>query len=512
MKEEKNGKGSLLPREAIDPRYKWTLEDLYSGDEAWEEDFSQLKILIREVSEFKGKLSGSPENVRQCLNKHDLMYEIQEKLITFAFRRCDEDTTRGRYQEMRSRIQTLSTETSKAVSFINPELLSFEDEALMGLCDRDEGLKIYRHKFENLLRFRPHILTSHEEDILAMAENIAEGPSTIFNFLNNADITFPWIQDERGEKIELTKGRFNQFQTSPDREVRKNAFRAFYSVYADWANTLAAILSSSIKKDVFFSRVRGYASTLQAALHRDHIPLEVYGNLIETINAHLEPLHRYISLKKRVLSLDRVHPYDLSAPLIPELDLNISYPEGEKMVTEGLSVLGEDYIESLRRGIESGWIDVYENRGKCSGAYSDAAYGGHPYILMNYNDKLNDVFTLAHELGHAMNSYFTFREQPYVYSQTTIFLAEVASTTNEILLVEHLLARTREKNKRLYLLNKYAEQIRGTVYTQALFSEIERSMHEKIEKGGALTASVLNEICKTRYAHYFGPDFEMPVL
>jgi oligoendopeptidase F len=512
MNDEKEQKGSLLPREAIDPRYKWRIEDLYPDDEAWEQDFSLLKELLGEVSGCRGKLAGAPDNVRPCLEMQDRMYEVQERLITYAFRRWDEDTTRALYQEMRSRIQSLSTETSKAASFISPELLSFKDEDLLGLCDREKGLEVYRHKFENLLRFRPHILTSREEDILAMAEDVADGPATIFNFLNNADIRFPWVKDRDGSEIELTKGRFNQFQTSPDREVRKEAFQSFYSVYSEWANTLAATLSASIKKDVFFSRVRGYGATLENTLHRDNIPLEVYDNLLETVNAHLEPLHRYISLKKRVLSLDRVHPYDLFAPLIPEMDFNIPYSEGVQMVIDGLSVLGEDYVARLKQGIESGWIDVYENRGKCSGAYSDAAYGGHPYILMNYNDKLSDVFTLAHELGHAINSFYTFRDQPFVYCHTPIFLAEVASTTNEIILVEHLLAHTDDRDKRLYLLNKYTEQIRGTVYIQALFSEIERRMHEQIEKEGALTATMLNGICKSLYARYFGPDFEMSDL
>jgi len=508
MGKGKAEKGSLLPRKEMDPRYLWKLEDLFPDDGAWEAAFSRLKSLLSEMTAFKGKLTDTPENVLQCLEHRDRMHEIQEKLATYAFRRSDEDTARAKYQEMRSRVQALSAEVSKAASFINPELLSLPDGKLLALCDRHQGLEIYRHAFENLLRFKPHTLTPREENILAMAEDMAEGPPTIFTFLNNADIRFPWIRDEKGEKVELTKGRFMRFQASSNREVRRNTFEAFYSVYSNWSNTIAAILSASIKRDAFFSRVRGHASTLEAVLHRDHIPRPVYENFLEVVNSNLAPLHRYIRLKRRVLQLDKVCSFDLFAPILPEEDFNIPYEEGVETIVKGLSTLGEEYGEHFREGIRSGWVDVYENKGKCFGAYCDAVYGSHPFVLLNYDNKPGDMFTLAHEMGHALHAFYTFREQPFVYSHAPIFLAEVASTTNEILLLEHLLATTQEKGKRLHLLNKYAEQIRGTVYVQALYSELEKRMHEKIEREGALTASTLVDICGELYERYFGPDFE----
>ncbi|MHB8156822.1 MAG: oligoendopeptidase F, partial [Desulfocucumaceae bacterium] len=359
---------------------------------------------------------------------------------------------------------------------------------------------------EDLIRQKPHTLTPSEELIIARAGEVTAAPSNIFRMLNNADISFPPIKDEKGNEVEVTHGRYGQLMENPDRRVRSDAFDSLYGSYRKLRNTLAATLNSSVKRDIFYSKVRNFDSALQSSLFEDNIQAEVYDNLIKTVRLNLGSLHRYMALRKRLLGLDQLRMYDLYVPLFKDIKWEIPYPEAEAVVKNSLSHLGNDYGQAAAAGLGSGWVDVYENRGKTSGAYSWGPYGVHPYILMNYQDNLNNVFTLAHELGHAMHSYYSHLEQPYVYAHYTIFTAEVASTVNESLLMNYLLNSVTDRDKKLYLLNHYLEQFKGTVFRQTMFAEFEKIIHERTESGEALTADFLCAEYRRLNEEYYGPD------
>jgi len=486
----------LPSREEIDGRYKWRLEDIYATDDLWEDDFARLRAMIGQFNQVEGQLGGSAEDLLKCMKLNDQVGETLGRLYIYAARRSDENTADHTYQAMRDRISGLRVEANQATAFIAPEILAIPEATLWDFVNANEELGIYRHYLEDLVRSKAHILPAEEEELLALAGDVTRSPSQVFSMFNNADITFPAITDEDGSEVEVTKGRFFTLQRSADRRVREDAFEALYTEYNRWSNTLAALLSSQVKRDIFYARARKYGSSLEAALDANNIPVAVYDNVVNTINDNLEPMHRYMSLRKRMLSLDELHPYDLYVPLLPELKKETPYEEALKQIERGLQPLGSKYVTDLRTGFTSGWIDVYENKGKRSGAYSAFSYGTHPYILMNYNNTLDDMFTLAHEMGHSLHSYYTGKTQPYVYGDYTIFVAEVASTLNEALLMD-------------YLLNQYIDNIRGTVYIQALFAEFEKTIHEKAEAGEALTAEVLNAICRDLYERYYGPDFVM---
>ncbi len=342
-----------------------------------------------------------------------------------------------------------------------------------------------------------------------MSSEIGEGPYNVFSMFNNADIKFPTIIDENKKKIEVTKGRFNKLMQSPDQRIRKDAYDALYGTYQNWTNTLAATLSTGIKKNIFYAKARNYQNALKAALHDDNIPIGVYDNVIKSVNENLKPLHRYMEVRRKMLGLDELKPWDLFVPLIRDIKFEIPYHESLKTIEAALQPLGEEYLSALTKGFKIGWIDVYENRGKRSGAYSWSTHGVHPFILLNYNDTLDDMFTVAHELGHALHSYFTHKTQPVVYSGYTTFVAEVASTLNEAILMNYLLKNTEDRRRKFYLLNEYVDQIRGTVYVQTLFADFERQIHKKAEAGEALIASNLNRMSRDLCVHYFGPAFSM---
>jgi oligoendopeptidase F len=330
---------------------------------------------------------------------------------------------------------------------------------------------------------------------------------------NNADIKFPVVKDDSGNEMEMTKGNFTVLMKSPKREIREEAFQAMYQTYQQWINTLSASLSGAVKRDIFYANARNYNSAIEAALDSDNIPLEVYDNVILTVNENLAPLHQYMGLRKKILKLDQVNPWDLYVPLVKELKWEISYKEGVKIIEAALEPLGKDYIREMKLGFRGGWFDVFENEGKRSGAYSTSAYAvSHPYMLLNYQGMLDDVFTVAHEMGHSMHSYLTQKTQPYIYSDYTIFVAEVASTLNEALLFDYLLQTTTDKQKRSYLLNQYIDQIRGTLYIQSIFAEFEKIIHQKTEAGEALTAEILSQINQELYSRYYGPAFHMDAL
>lgn len=359
---------------------------------------------------------------------------------------------------------------------------------------------------DEITRQKSHVLSAQEEQIIAMAGDIASAPSNIYGMINNADIKFPCIKDENGQEVELTKGRYISFLESSDRRVRKDAFHALYSSYKKQKNTLAQTLSSSVKRDIFYSKVRKYSSSLEAALDEDNVTLDVYDNLISTISNNLEPMYKYVALRKRMLGVDELHMYDLYTPIIKDVKMEVPYSKGVELVIDGLKPLGDEYERILREGFKGGWVDVYENEGKTSGAYSWGCYDTHPYVLMNYQDDVSNLFTLAHEMGHALHSYYTNQEQPFVYSGYKIFVAEVASTLNEALLMEYMLNNTQDKKEKMYLINYYLEQFRGTVYRQTMFAEFEKIIHERAEAGEPLTPELLCNIYRDLNRKYYGPD------
>ncbi len=500
---------TLPERSEIAPEYRWRLDNIFASDQEWENVFTELENRIPEIETFRGQLGHSPEKLLSCLKLRDQLNETFGKLYLYAGLHNDEDTTNNRYQAYRDRATSLMVKINQATAFIQPEILEIPEKKLRDFINQNSGLQEYQHYFDDLIRSKTHVLPPEQERLLALGGELAQGPFTIFSMFNNADIKFPTIKDEEGREVEVTKGRFQRFMESIDRRVREDAFFAMYQTYANWTNTLAATLSTALKRNIFYARARKYPTALQAALDSDNIPVSVYDNVVETINRNLSPLHRYMSLRKQLLNLDELHPWDLFVPIVSDVKFEIPYEEARETVYQALEPLGEEYLTILRKSFSDGWIDVYENKGKRSGAYSWSTYGVHPFILLNYNHTLNDMFTLAHELGHAMHSYYSHRTQPYHYSRYTIFVAEVASTLNEALLMDYLLKHTRDTRKKLYLLNEYADKIRGTVYIQTLFAEFEKDIHEKAESGEGLTAEVFNQLCRELYGRYLGPELVM---
>lgn len=493
-------------RPDIPQQYKWRLEDIYPGDELWEMDFQRVQTLAREVGAYRGKLGQGADLLLEALRAQERLEQLNEKVYTYARMRRDEDNTNPVYQSLTDRAESLNTLVQTSLSFFVPEILAIPAETLERFRREEQGLALYRFALDEILRQKKHIRTAAEELIIARAGELAQAPANIFKMINNADMTFPPVTDEKGNEVAVTHGSYLRLMESRDRRLRRQAFCSLYSSYRKQKNTLAATLSSSVKKDIFYAQVRKFPSALQASLFADNIPSEVYDNLIQTVRNNLGVMHRYVALRKKLLGLNELHMYDLYVPVVEDIDWVIPYSEAVEMVKKGLQPLGREYGEVAARGFEAGWIDVYENLGKTSGAYSWGPYGVHPYILLNYQDNLSNVFTIAHEMGHAMHSYYSYREQPYIYSHYKIFTAEVASTVNESLLMDHLLKTVSERKKKLYLLNYYLEQFRGTVYRQTMFAEFEKIIHERAEAGEALTGELLCDLYRRLNRDYYGPE------
>lgn len=500
---------ALPEREAIADADKWRLTDIFAADEKWETTFTEIENGRQAIPALQGKLGESAEQLFNCLQHKDGLEERLYQLYLYAGLKNDQDTRVAEYQAFRDRVSSLVVQFNQATAFIQPEILALPEATLRGFIEDHEGLTNYRHLLENIIRGKAHVLPPAEERLLAMTGEIAQGPYNTFSMFNNADIKFPSIKDEDGNMVELTKGRYARFMESANRQVRQDAFAGMYETYGKWTNTLAATLSGAVKRDIFYARTRKYPSALAAALDNDNIPVSVYENVVGSINRNIKPLHRYMTLRKRMLGVDQLQPWDLSVPLLSDVKFEIPYKEALKTIETALAPLGDAYLADLKESFNDGWIDVYENQGKRSGAYSWSTYGVHPFILLNYNDTLNDMFTTAHELGHALHSHLTHRHQPYHYSHYTIFVAEVASTLNEALLMDHLLKTCEDRKQKMYLLNEYIDQIRGTVFIQALFAEFEKAIHDKAEGGEALTADAMSALTKDLYERFFGPAFHM---
>jgi oligoendopeptidase F len=496
----------LPVRDEVATENTWRLEDIFAVDEQWEKEFNEVKGLIPSVQEYQGKLGESAEQLYSALQLQDKLLERLGRLYTYAHMRYDQDTTNSFYQGLDDRIKNLYSQAASALAFIVPEILAVDEEKIKGFLNEKEELKLYEHALEEINLQRPHVLSAEEEALLAQASEVMSSPSNTFGMLNNADLEFPSIQDENGEDVEITHGRYIRFLESEDRRVREDAFKAVYKTYGSFKNTFASTLSGNIKKDNFNARIRKYDSARHAALSANNIPESVYENLVNTVNDNLHLLHRYVKLRRKVLGLDKLHMYDLYTPLVKDVKMEIPYGEAKEYVLKGLAPLGDEYNNILKEGFENRWVDVYENKGKRSGAYSSGAYGTNPYILMNWQDNVNNLFTLAHEFGHSVHSYYTRKTQPYPYGNYSIFVAEVASTCNEALLNDYMLKTIDDEQKRLYLLNHYLEGFRGTVFRQTMFAEFEHMIHQKAQNNEALTADSLTKDYYELNKKYFGEE------
>ncbi|MDC2863917.1 oligoendopeptidase F [Bacillus sp. BP-3] len=503
MTEQKTAK-ALPARNEIEVENTWRLEDIFQTDAEWEAEFQAVKELLPKLTEFKGKLGESANALLETLQYEDEISMRLGKLYTYAHMRYDQDTTNSSYQALNDRATSLYSQVSSSMAYIVPEILTIAEETLQSFLQENKELKVYEHALEEITRQRPHVLSEAEEALLAQASEVMSASSNTFGILNNADLKFPSIQDENGEEVEVTHGRYIQFLESDDPRVRHDAFHAVYETYGKYKNTFASTLNGAIKRNNFYANVRKYDSARQAALSNNNIPESVYDQLVETVNENLHLLHRYIDIRKRALGLDELHMYDLYTPLVPEVKMNVTYKEAQDILLQSLDVLGDEYVEILKEAYENRWVDVYENKGKRSGAYSSGAYGTNPYVLMNWHDNVNNLFTLAHEFGHSVHSYYTRKTQPYVYGDYSIFVAEVASTCNEALLNDYLLKTTDDKKKRLYLLNHYLEGFRGTVFRQTMFAEFEHAIHQKVQEGHAVTPDMLTDIYYDLNKKYFG--------
>ncbi|AVX06868.1 oligoendopeptidase F [Bacillus sp. Y-01] len=496
----------LPSRSEIKVEDTWKLEDIFASDDAWEKEFEEVKALIPQMEKFKGKLGESAQTLYDALQEQDELTKRVSKLYTYAHMRYDQDTTNSFYQGLNDRIKTLYTQIASALSYVTPEILSIEESKIKQYMVEHKELKLYAHALDEITRERPHILSESEEALLAQASEVLGSSSNTFGMLNNADLEFPSIKDENGEEVEITHGRYIRFLESSDRRVRKEAFKAVYETYGKFKNTFASTLSGTVKKDNFSARVRHYNSARHSALSTNNIPEEVYDNLVKTVNDNLHLLHRYIDLRKKVLGIEELHMYDLYTPLVKDVKMEVTYEEAKDYILKGLKPLGEDYLNVLKEGFENRWVDVHENKGKRSGAYSSGTYGTNPYILMNWQDNVNNLFTLAHEFGHSVHSYYTRKTQPYPYGDYSIFVAEVASTCNEALLNDYLLKTIDDEKQRLYLLNHYLEGFRGTVFRQTMFAEFEHDVHVRAQNGEPLTPELLTKLYYDLNKKYFGDN------
>lgn len=499
----------LNTREEADARYKWAIEDLYKDDEDWKRDYELLKSRIPELTKFRGRLGESAEVLLSMQKLSDELNQLLEKIYVYANQRLHENTDNSTYQNMASQAQGLLVELSERLSFVEPELMELPDGIIETFLDENEEFSVYRQYFENIIRQKKHVLPTEQEQLLAAMGEVAESPKDIFSMFNNADIRFPEITGEDGHPVQVTHGRYMSLMQSRNRQVRKDAFEAMYGVYGDWRNTLAAMYRANVKQEAFLAKAHKYTSDLEAALDGSHIPVKVYEQLIEAVHESMPLMYRYMKLRKKLLGVEELHMYDLYVPVIEQDHSEIPFEQAKKTVLEGLAPMGEEYLHLLREGFDHGWIDVYENQGKRTGAYSWGAYGTHPYVLLNYQGTLHDVFTLAHEMGHALHSWYSDEHQPYIYAGYRIFVAEVASTCNEALLIHYLMEQSKkagDRKKTMYLMNYFLEQFRTTLFRQTMFAEFEKITHGLQEQGETLTADRLCEIYYDLNKLYFGEE------
>ncbi len=492
-------------RKDVEAKYKWSINDIYATDEKWEEDFTKAKGFAEKLNEYKGEISQSAEKLLSYLRFDDDMGVLLDSLVNYAQRKNDEDTRESKYQDMVSRVETVYVEIAGASAFVVPEILSIPEETMNRFYSECEGLSLYKTALDRVFRQREHILSENEERLMALTGEMNGSPDSIFSMFNDADLKFPDAVDADGNAHQVTHGSYIPLVQSSDRVLRKSAFESLYHVYEGYKNTFAAILASQTKCLTFRARARKYNSSLEAALDRTEVPVKVYEQLIEAVHENMPLMHRYVKLRKKLMGVEELHAYDLYTSVVPDVDLKIPFQQAKEEVYNSLKPMGEGYLSILKKGFDEGWIDVYENEGKRSGAYSAGARV-HPFVLLNHKDTLNCEFTLAHEMGHAIHSYLSNKTQPVTYADYVIFVAEVASTCNESLLMQYLLKNTDDKKQRAYLINYFLEQFRTTLYRQTMFAEFELMINRKNENGESLTADVLCEIYRKLNLDYYGDD------
>jgi len=507
MDQSNTNKEKKVSRSEIEDCFKWRLEDIFDCDESWEKEFGRVDGIVESLSAFRGRVVESDESLLSVLQLSDELGLCFERLYVYAHMRMHEDTRVAKYQEMSGRIEQMGSSVSAAHAFVVPEIVSASPDVVWGFVEKNPGLALYSHLLDDVLRLKKHVLSESEERLLALFGDVARTPRVVFGMFNDADTVFPKIVGEDGSSVEVTHGNFGRLMKSKTRRVRRDAYEALYATYLKHKNTLAALLNASVRKEIVYSSVRGYESPLHAALMGDNIDVEVYFGLLDAVSSKTHLLCKYVKLRAEVLGLkDGIHKYDLSVPFVSDIDRTYSFDEAKSLVRDALRPLGEKYLQIVDEGFSSGWIDVFETEGKRSGGYSWGAFGTHPYILLNFEGTLNDVFTLAHEMGHAVHSHLSMESQPFVYAEYKIFLAEIASTVNEVLLMRHLLSKAEDPALKVFLLDHFVQQFRGTVFAQSLFAEFEKNIHELGSKNVTLTAEVLAEQYGGLVEKYYGKD------
>ncbi len=496
----------ILKRSEVPEEFTWNLKDIFESDEAWLAEYEALKELPEKVAAFRGKLGESAANLLEFFKEDDELNVRLEMLYGYASCKCDQDTANSTYQDFRGKAMSVIVAISSAGAYASPEIMAIPEETLNRFYEEEPELETYRRSIYSVRRRAEHILSPECEAILSAAGEMSEAPQTISSTFENADLKFPSVTDKEGNTYPLTGGSFVPLLESPDQEFRKQVFETYYNRLGEFKNTVAATLDAQFKQLRFFAETRKYPSTLAASLDRTEVPTEVYTNLIEAVHANLDKMYRYVALRKKMLGVDELHMYDVYTPIVADAAEEIPFEQAKETVLEALHVLGDDYVALLKEGFENRWIDVYENEGKRGGAYSSGNSWPHPYVLLNHKDNLDSQFTLAHEMGHALHSYHSCKYQPVSTSGYVIFVAEVASTCNEVLLMRHLLKKTTDKRQRAYLINHFLDQFKGTIYRQTMFAEFELEMGRMAENGESLTADALSAKYHELNKLYFGPD------
>ena len=496
----------IKKRNELDPAYCWDLEAMFADDELWEKDFSEAARAAEDFRSFCGKMQEGPESLLEILKSRENMERKAEHLYVYANMRWHQDTANGKYQAMAGKSAQILTQVNDAQAFVEPEILALSEQKVQKYMDNCPGLELYNRFFSEIFRGKEHVLTPDMEALLARAQDMANAPQQIFMNFNNADLTFGEIKDADGTAVTVTNGNYTVLLKNRDRRVRKDAFHAMYGAYEAHKNTLAATMDANTTAQRFFASARKYTSSRAMALDGAHIPEQVYDELIEAVHEGLPLMYRYMQIRKQVMAVDELHMYDVYVPLTKSFEKKYTFEEAKALVKDALSVMGEEYVSLLQEGFDNGWIDVCENEGKRSGAYSWGSYDSHPYVLLNYHGSLSDVFTLAHEMGHAIHSYYSHKNQPYVYAGYHIFVAEVASICNEMLLVQYMIGRAKDAEEKKYLINYLLEQFRTTLYRQTMFAEFEVKAHGLKAEGQTLTAQQLCEIYYELNRQYFGPN------
>lgn len=495
---------TIPTREEIAIKDTWKLEDLYPTLQDWEKDLELAQQLAQQAAELQGKLNHA-ESLLQYYKLEEQILEILRRASGYASCKRDEDTTKAESQALVAKATAVSVACSEEIAFSTPEIMAIEQQDLEEYYKQVPALERYRRVISEIRRMKDHILSPQEEKLLAAVGEMAKAPSTISSMLGNADLTFPSVQNAQGEEIQVTNGNFVSLLESSDRVLRKAAFESLYHTYAKVRNTIASVLAAQVNQLKFYAKARKYPSTLEASLDVTNVPVQVYHNLIEAVNSNLPYLHKYMALRKKLLGVDQLHMYDLYTPIVSEADVKVTFEQAKENVMQAVAVLGKEYQDILKQGFENRWLDVYENKGKRSGAYS-AGHRVHPFVLLNHKETLDSEFTLAHEMGHAIHSYLSNRTQAPMDANYVIFVAEVASTCNEALLMQYLLSKTEDKKVRAYLINYFLEQFRTTVYRQTMFAEFEMQINRASEQGTALTSEMLNQLYYQLNEKYYGKD------